>query len=130
MLIQCRDCGKSISSSASTCPSCGCPVSESINNQPKIQQVGGNGAPVGHEPKSKAVAAILSILCCGVGIHRFYLGDFKGGTAYLIALFVSMITMAFAIGWVIMIVADIICFVDFFKIISGNMRDSNGNPLR
>lgn len=34
-LIQCADCGKMVSDRAEACPNCGCPVSESLKEQPK-----------------------------------------------------------------------------------------------
>lgn len=42
-----------------------------------------------NEPSKKTVAGILGILLGGIGAHRFYLGDTKGG---LIRLVISVVT--------------------------------------
>lgn len=44
-LIQCADCGKMVSDRADACPNCGCPVSESLKEQPKHICVY-NGKPI------------------------------------------------------------------------------------
>ena len=38
-LIQCSECGKSISSKAASCPGCGCPVEVSVSNERSLQEV-------------------------------------------------------------------------------------------
>jgi TM2 domain-containing membrane protein YozV len=57
-LVYCRDCGSQISKSATECVSCGKP--QSINN------------------KSKVAAGLLAFFIGGLGIHRFYLGQWWG----------------------------------------------------
>ncbi len=59
-MVYCRGCGKEIHNTAPTCPSCGAP-----------QAVAGAG-------KSKIVAALLSFFLGGLGVHRFYLGQWWG----------------------------------------------------
>lgn len=124
MLIECKDCLRSISEHAGRCPHCGCPV------HPASSPPNGEQTPDHTPPKSKAAAAILSIICCGVGIHRYYLGHFREGTIYLIFTFISIVTGELGIGFVIAIVLGIASLVDFFRIISGDLKDSKGNVLR
>lgn len=57
--VFCRRCGARIAMSAGTCGACGSP-----------QLVG--------KPRSKGVAATLALLCGGLGVHRFYLGQWWG----------------------------------------------------
>lgn len=57
-LVYCRDCGAKISKSAENCPSCGAQ-----------QNLGG---------RSKVAAGLLAIFLGGLGIHRFYLGQWWG----------------------------------------------------
>ena len=63
-MVFCRACGHSIHVSAPTCPKCGAP-----------QSVPQAVAPSG---KSKAVAGLLALLLGGLGVHRFYLGQWWG----------------------------------------------------
>lgn len=59
-MVFCRSCGKEIHSSASACPRCGA-----------TQRTAGKG-------KSKVVAGLLALFLGGLGIHRFYLGQWWG----------------------------------------------------
>ena len=60
-MVFCRGCGKEIHETAPTCPHCGA-----------VQRVGN---PLG---KSKVTAGVLALLLGGLGIHRFYLGQWWG----------------------------------------------------
>jgi TM2 domain-containing membrane protein YozV len=59
-MVFCRGCGKEIHETAPTCPHCGAPQR------------------LGYPGKNKAVAGVLAILLGGLGIHRFYLGQWWG----------------------------------------------------
>lgn len=59
-MVFCRECGKDLHYTAPICPSCG------------AVQPGGKGL------KSKTAAAVLAIFLGGLGIHRFYLGQWWG----------------------------------------------------
>ncbi len=67
-LISCRSCGSSISKFAELCPKCGDP-----QKQKKPE-----GFEKNQESKSKNVTAVLSIFLGGLGIHKFYLGQWQG----------------------------------------------------
>jgi hypothetical protein len=59
-MVFCRGCGKEIHETAAACPTCGA-----------SQRVAGSG-------KSKVVAGVLALFLGGLGIHRFYLGQWWG----------------------------------------------------
>ncbi|MBQ8027897.1 MAG: TM2 domain-containing protein [Clostridia bacterium] len=63
--------------------------------------------------KSKTVAALLCFFLGSLGIHRFYAG--KMGTGFL---------WLFTAG-----LGGVGAFIDFFLIIFGSFKDSNGNNL-
>ena len=71
----CRHCGEGMGMSASTCDACG--ISQSVG-----------------KPKSQAVAAMLALLCGGLGVHRFYLGQWWG----VFYLFLLPLSLMFSIG--------------------------------
>jgi TM2 domain-containing membrane protein YozV len=60
-MVFCRGCGKEIHETAGTCPHCGAPQRAAT----------GQG-------KSKVVAGVLALFLGGIGIHRFYLGQWWG----------------------------------------------------
>lgn len=57
-MTACMGCGREVHESATTCPHCGF-----------VRKSGG---------KSKALAAVLALFLGGIGIHRFYLGQWWG----------------------------------------------------
>jgi TM2 domain-containing membrane protein YozV len=57
--VHCRECGTTIARSAVSCPQCG------------GRQSSGNA-------KSKVAAGLLALFLGGLGIHRFYLGQWWG----------------------------------------------------
>ena len=59
-MVYCRGCGKEIHKTAIACPSCGAP-----------QRAPGGG-------KNKVTAALLAFFLGGLGVHRFYLGQWWG----------------------------------------------------
>jgi TM2 domain-containing membrane protein YozV len=60
-MIFCRACGAQISDEAPVCPHCGAPQRPGMRPR-----------------KDKVAAALLAIFLGGLGIHRFYLGDWWG----------------------------------------------------
>lgn len=63
--------------------------------------------------KSALVTLILLLLFGSLGVHKFYLGKTGWGIAYLFTLGL------FGVG----------VFIDFIRLIMGNLKDSNGNEV-
>lgn len=64
-MVHCRGCGKEIHESATSCPNCG--AMQASLPQTNLR-----------EGKNKSTAGILAIFLGGLGIHRFYLGQWWG----------------------------------------------------
>lgn len=88
-MIFCHGCGKEIHSSAPTCPHCGA--------QQRTRTSKG---------KRKLVAGLLAIFLGGLGIHRFYLGQWQG--IFYLFLFWTLVPMivAFIEGIVFLLTSD------------------------
>lgn len=113
-LIQCRNCGHSISDKATRCPNCGATTTPQINcpecgqpmdasmsscpncgfpryqNKAISDDVFSNG-PSG---KSRGIAAILALLLGSIGAHYFYLGKNMAGIINILLVF---------LGWILVI---------------------------
>lgn len=79
-IIQCPECGNSVSDKAAACPKCGAsinPFSAGLQNK---------GIIVPPDPfgKSKTTAGLLAIFLGGLGVHRFYLGQTVLGLIFLL----------------------------------------------
>ena len=87
-MVYCRACGKRIHSTAIACPACGA-------RQRATRQ-----------GKSKVTAGVLALLLGGIGIHRFYLGQWWG--LFYLLFFWTFIPaiIAFAEGIVFLLTDD------------------------
>lgn len=93
-LINCKECGKEISDTATVCPHCGAPVVKDVYCRKcgtkipeNVQYCPNCGAGIncqGNQKKDKIVAGILAILLGGLGIHYFYMGKTTAGIITLI----------------------------------------------
>lgn len=70
-MVHCRECGKKIAESASSCPKCGAKQSVSASSK-------------GSSKPSKTSAGLLALFLGGIGIHQFYIGNSKKGILYLL----------------------------------------------
>lgn len=61
-MVFCRGCGKNLHSTAPACPHCG--ALQHVRHAAK--------------PKSRVTAGVLALLLGGIGVHRFYLGQWWG----------------------------------------------------
>lgn len=74
-MIQCPECGKQISDKAATCPNCGCPVKEVINERDGLSAIRGYEAsehPVDYKRDKKKDSA-MSIVAAVLTIFTFTL---------------------------------------------------------
>lgn len=113
-LINCKECGQTISDAAKTCPHCGAPVIKDVYCSKCGRKVPENimycpdcGAPIssatGYQFKKndKTLTGILAIVLGGLGIHYFYLGKNTAGILTII------ITFFCFIWWIVMIIQGI-----------------------
>jgi TM2 domain-containing membrane protein YozV len=84
---------------------------------------------VGSPYKSKAVAGLLALLLCGLGIHHFYLGDTGKGIAMLLLWVFGVALSAVAIGIPLILAVGIWSLIDGIAILSGTRTDAKGLPL-
>ncbi|WDE99098.1 TM2 domain-containing protein [Lentisphaera profundi] len=69
--------------------------------------------------KSKVIAALLAFFFGALGVHNFYLGHTKNG---IIQLVLSLLVVTAIISWVWAV-------VDFIKILTDKLDDSQGLAL-
>lgn len=85
-MILCRGCGKEIHRTASTCPQCG--ASQRTTRY-----------------KSKTAAGVLAIFLGGLGIHRFYLGQWWG-IFYLLLIWTMIPSLVSLIEGIVFLFSD------------------------
>ena len=74
-LINCPECSIQVSDKATSCPSCGCPISAGT-----VQAGQGLSPPVVNLAKSRGIHIILALVFGAVGFHNFYTGyNVRGG---------------------------------------------------
>jgi len=79
--------------------------------------------------KSKALAAVFAFIFCGLGIHHFYLGRVGLGVTMLCLWVVGIVLSTILIGVPIMLGVGLWSFIDGIMIVSGSVRDAQGQPL-
>lgn len=99
-LIYCRECGKQVSDTATTCPHCGCKLI--------VETV-----VLNKSEKDWLVTLLLCFFLGGFGIHSFYAG--KTGIGI-----VQLLTLGGCGIWAL---------IDFIIIICGNYRDAQGKLI-
>jgi len=66
-MVFCTACGKEIHDTAATCPHCGAEQNSAASGS-----------------KSRVAAILLAFFLGGIGVHKFYLGKWGQGIAYLL----------------------------------------------
>jgi TM2 domain-containing membrane protein YozV len=111
----CPECGKSVNNNSDYCMNCGISLKPQKNNSTAINS----------NPKSKVVAALLAFFFGSLGIHRFYLGHTTIG---IIQLLCATIGAFFTLG-ISLVVVWIWGFVEFILILTGSLKDVDGQSL-
>jgi TM2 domain-containing membrane protein YozV len=75
-------------------------------------------------PKSKLTAALLAFFLGSFGVHRFYLGHVGSGIALIGLTILGFITCGFTL-----IIPAVWVLVDFILILTGGLREANGQAL-
>ncbi len=135
--MYCRTCGSQIENDAVVCMHCGCKPLVGHNYCQNCGATTTEGQVVclncGFSLQSKDsseesernmyIAAALAFFLGSIGIHDFYLGYTKRGIIKVV------LTVALAIIVIGPAISSIWSLVDFIKILSGSMTDSDGKKL-
>lgn len=138
--MYCRNCGQLISNKSNKCTNCGikrglgenyCYKCGSIikdKNKKNCKFCGANLSEnkyiVNGKAKSKLLTIFLALFLGVMGIHRFYLGYIKIGTAQLILCILGLFTKG-----ITLVIVAIWAFIEFVLIFINKIKDSNGNEL-
>jgi len=71
--------------------------------------------------KNQIVALLLCFFLGMLGVHSFYLGNNQKGIIQLVMFLVGLVTSLFIIGYVILLALGIWVFVDFIRLIIGDL---------
>jgi len=85
-MMPCKGCGKTLHCTAASCPGCG--ASQRTRRY-----------------KSKTVAAAIAFFLGGLGLHRFYLGQWWGG-GYLLLFWTSVPAWIAIVECIVFLVSD------------------------
>jgi TM2 domain-containing membrane protein YozV len=81
--------------------------------------------------KSRLATALLAWFLGTLGLHRFYIGKIGTGLAILILGVVGWATTwILGFGFVFITIAGIWVFIDFVLTVIGEMKDSQGKPIK
>ena len=101
----CTECGELINIKAEICPKCG--VRQPIQSSPI-------NAEINEQNNRWLICLLLCWFLGAFGIHRFYTGHTTIGV-------VQLLTLGGCGIWAL---------IDFIIIVSGNFKDSEGNPIK
>lgn len=87
-MISCKECGKTISDTASSCPHCGAVLNKSFENK----------------GRNRIVAALLAFFLGWFGAHKFYLGQIGWGVVYLLFFWTVIPAIAAFIEFILLLV--------------------------
>ncbi len=135
--MYCRTCGSQIENDAVVCMRCGCKPLVGHNYCQNCGATTTEGQVVclncgfslqakdssEESERNMYIAAALAFFLGSIGIHDFYLGYTKRGIIKVV------LTVALAIIVIGPAISSIWSLVDFIKILSGSMTDSDGKKL-
>jgi TM2 domain-containing membrane protein YozV len=140
----CSKCGAPNKPSAKFCDRCGAPVNQGqeapaalpphsapVQSAPPPQKGVPKAQPAaaiaGKSPKSRIVAAILSVLFGQLGLHRLYAGKKLTAILQLVLAVIGYVTLFFtAIGYFILALLALWILLDFVMIFRGRFKDAKG----
>ena len=70
----CKDCGAKIAKKAEICPKCGCRQMNVVSSTLSSMD----------SDRNRVTAGVLALLLGGIGVHKFYLGQFGKGIIYIL----------------------------------------------
>lgn len=82
-MMFCRACGHSMHSTALFCPACGASQNPPVAH-PVQPQFASPALDASQAKTKRTTAGILGILLGGLGVHKFYLGQWGWGIVYLL----------------------------------------------
>lgn len=139
----CANCGTSNKEGDKFCLQCGSPLAEPVTGTVKVSEGGRPthpSEPVARKaiapdrsnisPKSRLVAALLSLFFGTLGAARIYVGKTRSGVVMLVLGLVGYATIIILIGIVPIVIVAIWAWIDFFLIVSGNFKDKYGRPIK
>jgi TM2 domain-containing membrane protein YozV len=74
--------------------------------------------------KSKMVAVLLAVVAGPLGLHRFYIGRWGSGLLFLLSTFLIYVQLDMTY-----LICVVISLIDAGRILAGDVKDGNGNPL-
>ena len=110
----CSNCGNELVEGADVCTKCG-------------KMVGSSTAQTGS--KNKIAAALLAFFLGTFGAHNFYLGHTSKAVTQLVLTLIGYFTLIFLIGSLFIMATGIWAFIEFIMILTGSIKDSDGNAL-
>ena len=86
--------------------------------------------PTSVSPKSRLAATLLAFFLGEFGAHRFYIGKIGTAVVMLVLAIIGIATVWFFVGIAFLVAVGIWALIDFIFAVSGNMKDSQGRPIK
>lgn len=112
---------------AKFCPNCGNELIDNPDVCVKCGKMLSSNANAGS--KNKMVAAILAFFLGVYGAHNFYLGYTSKAVTQLVLTIVGLILCVIFIGAFVVMAVAIWAFIEFIMILTGSIKDADGNEL-
>jgi len=86
--------------------------------------------PTSVSPKSRLAATLFAFFLGEFGAHRFYIGKIGTAVVMLVLAIIGIATVWFFVGIAFLVAVGIWALIDFIFAVSGNMKDSQGRPIK
>lgn len=110
----CPNCGNKLVDNPDVCIKCG-------------KMITSNNAST--DSKNKIAAALLALFLGVYGAHNFYLGYTSKAVTQLVLTIVGLILCIVVIGVFMIFGVAIWAFIEFIMILTGSIKDADGNEL-
>jgi len=127
----CLSCGAKPLAGSSFCNGCGAPTDPLTEICAKCGFRLGKAEARDISHSSRLVATLLCLFLGQIGVHRFYVGRLRSAVGMLVLGILGWSTVwIFGLGLIFLIPVWIWTLIDFIFMVSGDMRDHEGNLIR